>query len=145
MAVKNEDGKVVLKCEVPKKIADGVKLPPKHDIKINLNGELLKLDQRPIIRNDRTLVPIRVVSEGLGANVSWDGENQTAVIVSKEGKKINVKIGEATATVDGEEHVLDVLPAIVNDRTMVPMRFIAEAFGATVEWDGDTKSVIVIL
>jgi hypothetical protein len=58
-------------------------------------------------------------------------------------KEIILKIGEATAYIDGAEYELDVPASIIDGRTMVPIRFVAEAMDSVVDWDGDTKTVII--
>lgn len=109
--------------------------------KIRLDGELVRFDtQYPMIINDFTLVPIRAVTEALGAKVSWDGDNQLVTI--KKGKTaIELCIGSDTALVNGDAVKIDAPAEVINNRTMVPLRFVAETFGLTVEWDGDTRTV----
>jgi hypothetical protein len=117
---------------------------------IRLNGKMLSFDVEPFIENDRVLVPLRGVMERLGAEVGWDGETRT-VSVATEGVSIQLVIGENTAkvvkTVEGtpvEQTVeLDVAAKLVNDRTFVPVRFISETLGASVDWDNDLRIVII--
>jgi hypothetical protein len=68
---------------------------------------------------------------------------ERAVVVSKEGIEVKLIIGVTEAYVNGEKVSLDVPAEIVNARTVVPLRFISEAFGAAVEWEGETKSVVI--
>ncbi|RJX22205.1 MAG: copper amine oxidase N-terminal domain-containing protein [Desulforudis sp.] len=92
-------------------------------------------DQKPFIdtKANRTYVPLRFVSEALGAEVDWDGPKQTA-IVKKDGKVITMKIGSKTPTVDGKTKTLDAPAVLMNGRTMVPLRFVSEALGTKVDW-----------
>ena len=97
---------------------------------------------KPEIVKDRTLIPLRAVSETLGAQVEWDEENKT-VTVTYNDSTIIVTVDSQTAIVNGEEIEIDSPAIIKKDRVLVPIRVIAEALGLTVEWDGDSHSVIV--
>ncbi|MBQ3110729.1 MAG: leucine-rich repeat protein [Clostridia bacterium] len=92
------------------------------------------------IKNDRTMVPMRAIFESLGADVSWDDSTKTAIGV-KDGVEVKITIGENVLYKNGEAIELDAPAEITNDRTMVPVRAISEAFGCTVEWDNETKTV----
>lgn len=96
----------------------------------------------PIIENNRTLVPIRAIVESMDADVKWNSDTQE-ITISKNGIVISMIIGNTTAYVDGEASELDAAPKIKNGRTLVPARFIAESFKLGVEWDEDSKSVII--
>lgn len=119
-----------------------VKLSSPHCISVRLNGSKVYFDQLPVIENDRTLVPLRAIFEALDAEVSWDGETRT-VSAAKADRTVSLTIDDINATVNGEATVLDVPAKIINDRTMVPVRFIAQSFGANVDWDPDTRTVII--
>ena len=114
-----------------------------------VNSTLIEIDPGrstvPIIKNGRTLLPIRAVIEALGGYVSWDGKEQK-VLIALNTAKIELWIGKNTAKVNGIEKLIDpdnpnIVPEIVNSRTMLPIRFIAENLGATVEWDPVKKIV----
>ncbi len=92
--------------------------------------------------NDRTLVPIRGIFESLGAEVLWDEPSQTAT-GSLGGKTVSLAIGSTTANVNGVETTLDVPAQLINDRTMVPVRFIAEGLGANVVWQEASQTVVI--
>lgn len=97
----------------------------------------------PYIVNDTTLVPVRAVTEGLGAQVDWDGaENE--VSVSRDGVSVVLTIGETAAQVNGQEIQLLCAPALDGDTTMVPVRVISEAFGMDVGYDGLKENVIAV-
>ncbi len=87
------------------------------------------MDAAPFISNGRTVVPIRIIAEAFGAKIDWDGATQTITITLNDNL-ISMQIGNPKATVNGEMVVLDTAPVINNGRTFVPLRFIAEAFGA---------------
>lgn len=107
---------------------------------INLNGRYLDFDG--VIRDDRTLVPMREIVEGLGGTVEWNGENQTVHAVI-DGKSIDLAINSHIMSVAGEEKTLDVPAQIINDKTMLPLRSLSEAVGAQVDWDGKIRCVYI--
>jgi hypothetical protein len=112
-------------------------------INVNIDGQLLRiLDTDPIIENGRTLAPMRAIFEALGATLDWDETNRTATAV-KDDMILTVTIGESTATVNGEPVTLDVPAVIHRQRTLVPVRFIAESFGMEVEWCQETRTVLI--
>lgn len=106
------------------------------------------LDSQPIIRGGRTLLPIRFVVEAMGGSVAWYQQDRR-VVVQLGSDMIELWIGKSTARVNGKEQPIDpnnpkVVPEIVNSRTMVPLRFVAEKLGAEVGWFDKTKHVVVI-
>ena len=108
---------------------------PKPDkITVYINGEEVKFDQNPIIKENRTLVPVRAIFEALGAEVEWNEESRTVTAV-KDETVITMKINEENMYKNGEKVVLDAAPEIVNSRTLVPVRAIAESFGNEVSWN----------
>ncbi|MBO4898084.1 MAG: hypothetical protein J5590_07290 [Clostridia bacterium] len=115
------------------------------EIKININGERIYPDNSPVIIEGRTLVPIRAVAEKMGYNVSWDGNTQIVSMTNPyNGTNILVQIGLGYALKDySQEITLDVPALILADRTYLPLRAVAEAMDATVNWDGSTRTVII--
>ncbi len=115
---------------------------------VTVNGVKKRIDSqgsKPIIMNNRTLLPIRVIIESLGGSIKWNGKTREVTIVLN-GHSIVLKIGNSTALVDGIKTKIDpndskVVPIIINGRTYLPLRFIAEHLGATVDWGGATKTV----
>lgn len=104
-----------------------------------VNGVAKKLDAAPIIRQDRTMLPVRFVAENLGATVGWVEATSTATLTCGD-IEIKITIGAKTATVNGVEKPLDAPAFIENSRTYLPVRFVAEALGAAVAWDGATST-----
>lgn len=107
----------------------------------------IKLDSPPIIKNSRTLLPIRAVAEALGARVAWD-ESTKKVTITSSSIKIEMWIGKNTANVNGKQVPIDsqnptVKPEIINGRTMLPVRFVAEALGANVIWDNSAQTITI--
>lgn len=109
-----------------------------------VNDTILGFTQPPITESDRTLVPMRFLFEQLGAEVDWDNDTQTA-IAQKANTTINFSIDNTTATVNGEQVTMDVPARLVGDKTMVPLRFLSEELGYTVEWDEETRMATVIM
>jgi len=112
------------------------------DITVSVNGKNIEFDQPPVIDNDRTLVPMRAIFEALGAQVDWDGDART-VTSKKDDIVISLTIDSALMKVGDKEVTLDVPAKIISDRTMVPVRAISEAMECRVDWQGDTRSVII--
>jgi len=112
------------------------------EITVTLNGTPIKFDVTPIIENDRILVPFRVIFEALGAEVDWNYETQIAIAELRE-MTIVLTIGSEIAYVNGQPIELDVSPRIVDNRTLVPLRFVAENFGFDVEWNDVTKTISI--
>jgi hypothetical protein len=111
-------------------------------VKVYLNSELMEFDVPPKILNGRTLVPLRFIAEKLGAEVTWDDESRTAKLV-KDGDTILVAVGDNTMYVNDRAITLDVPPTIVNNRTLVPLRAIAESFQIDVDWIEREYAVII--
>ncbi len=115
------------------------------DITVNINSEKVVFqDQQPIIKDNRTLIPLRGVMEKMGADVYYIDSIQT-VNIQKGTTNVTIKIGNPVITINNDNKELDVAPVIINDRLMVPIRPIAEAFGAEVVWDDTTKTVDISL
>ncbi len=111
---------------------------------MTVDGEEREIDEgrdtAPIVVDDRTLLPVRAAAEAMGAAVEWDEETETAIL-AKGSTIILLVIDSITAYVNETEYTLDCAPTVVNDRTMLPIRFIAENLGYTVDWDEDTETV----
>lgn len=103
------------------------------EIYIYVDGKRVTTDAAPIIKNGRTLVPVRVISESLGAEVDWNADIRE-VNITLGGKRITLNIGSYDMRVDDEIVKLDEYAGISNSRTMVPLRAISEAFGKEVLW-----------
>ena len=113
-------------------------------IKIMHNDTEVSFEQEPEITNGRTMVPMRALFELLGAKVNYDNETRL-ITATKGGKKISLIPGSDKAVVDSRQITLDAAPYITKlGRTLVPVRFIAEALDVRVGWDGDTRTVYLI-
>lgn len=116
-----------------------VSLPPIED---GVPGEQV----RPyIVGEGTTLVPVRFVAENLDAKVEWDNDARQAIITDYwSGKKLVFTIGSTAVAVDGKQVELEAAPELTGNSTYVPVRFIAEQFGADVGWEQDTRTVSII-
>lgn len=146
-----------------------------REVKISINGKLVESDVAPFIKEGRTMVPIRLISETLGYDVDWDGdlfsvtvskwddekdiflglfvlEIDSDLVVSYDLEKLNKIFEDDIPTEEEIEEVMDksaiiskidVPATIVNGRTFVPLRFIAEAMGEKVDWDPNTWTAII--
>ena len=111
-------------------------------VKVLLNGENIDFDVPPIIENDRTLAPFRKIGEALGAQIEWDQDTKT-VTANKEDKRVVLRIGDYTAYINQTPIKLYTPPIIKDNRTLVPVRFFSEAFGAAVMWDNAVRTVLI--
>ena len=107
-----------------------------------LNEKQLEFDVAPQKENDRVLVPLRTIFEALGAEMSWNDERQQ-VTARREEITVELTIGEEKMLKNDEVIQLDVPAKLVKDRTLIPIRAAAEAFGAKVEWNEGTQTVII--
>jgi len=112
-------------------------------IKVEINNKPVVFDTAPVIVRDRTMIPVRAVAESLGAYVEWN--NDGSIIITKADTIIRMKVNSSDAIVNGKYVHMDVPVVMINNRALVPLRFISEAFGAEVSWKGDTRTVIIKL
>ncbi|MBQ4542799.1 MAG: copper amine oxidase N-terminal domain-containing protein, partial [Clostridia bacterium] len=114
---------------------------------MEINGAETEIDlgrgTKPIVTNGRTLVPIRAIIEAFGGDVGWDESTQSVLLTLKDDT-IKLVIGSKVAYLNNNAETLDVAPAVINGRTMLPIRFVAEGFNLGVAWDGSTNTVSVI-
>lgn len=109
---------------------------------INIGNRSISIDTAPVIMNGRTLIPVRGVSEAMGGNVNWNNDTKT-VTITLGSNKVEMTIDSTTAYFNDKSQTLDVAPVVLNGRTMLPARFIAENFGFDVNWDNDTKTISI--
>jgi hypothetical protein len=108
----------------------------------SVNNVQYVMDVAPYISNGRTFVPVRYLGDALGAQVSWDASTQT-VTLTRGSDTETLTIGSTTMTVNGTAETMDVAPVIVNGRTMLPARWVAQGFGAQVGWNPATQEVLI--
>ncbi len=97
----------------------------------------------PVVYNSRTLVPIRAIIEAFCGTVSWDEVTNT-VTLTLDGDVIELTIGNITAYINDKPYMLDTAPDVINGRTMLPVRFVAEGFNLGVGWHDETQTVYII-
>ncbi|MDO5301873.1 MAG: copper amine oxidase N-terminal domain-containing protein [Tissierellia bacterium] len=113
-------------------------------VRLWVHGQYIEADVPPMIHRDRTLVPLRVISEAMDAQVAWSQWDRRVTITPQSGSPIlEFVVGQPTLWVDGVAQALDTAPLIVRDRTMVPIRAIATAFGVPVDWDHQHRTAVV--
>ncbi len=118
----------------------GMRRGQNQEITVFVNGARVNFPVAPVTRNDTTLVGFRAILEALGANVTWDDAAQTAA-AEKDGTTITMTIGSTTATVNGQAVEMLAAPELVSDSTLIPVRFISENMGMTVDWNEQTKQI----
>ncbi len=111
-------------------------------ITVWLDGNKLEFDVEPIIENGRTLVPMRVIFEALGADVAWDNNTQTAIAI-RDKIVITITIDQNIMIRNAEAILLDVPARLINSRTLVPVRAVSEGLNANVDWIDSEKKVII--
>ena len=116
------------------------------DPNMTVDGAVVEIDPgrgtAPMIYNDRTVIPIRSLVESLGGNVAWDAGEQK-ITLTANGHTVEMWVDKTNIVVDGESKTVDVAPVIINERTMVPVRFAAENLGFDVGWNDATKEITV--
>lgn len=131
-----------------------------REVTIHIDGKPVQFTQDlgyPTVINGRTLVPIRIISENMGYNVEWENKEQK-VTISDSKTKIEFKVGENTALVNGKRVPMDTREdgngkvvsvdtkaQLIGSRTYVPIRFISENMGATVDWKIEGKTLYVYI
>ena len=123
---------------------------------VRLNDKILGFSQPPVTESDLTLVPMRFLFEQMGAEVTWDDAAQTAMatvpVTTEEEiqtfglaqeKSVTFSVDNTTATVNGSMATMDVPARLINDQTMVPLRFLSENLGFDVSWDEASRTAIV--
>ena len=113
--------------------------------KVRIDGKLLAFDdQYPLLETIEgetyTMIPVRGISAALNAKVDWDGDKQE-ITVKKGGDEVVMYLDSDVAYINDTPITLDAPATLMNNRTMVPLRFVMEAFNVTVDWNGDTRTV----
>ncbi len=113
---------------------------------MSVNGEEREIDPEggtaPVIISGRTLVPIRAIIESMGGRVDWNNEARESILTYGEDV-IRLTIDSQTAYLNDTESTLDTAPTIINGRTMLPIRFIAEGFGFNVDWNEGERTITI--
>lgn len=122
-------------------------LPQIEQVKVVLENHLMNFDTEPLIMNNRTMIPVRALSEKLGYEVVFEYKEQT-IVLSKGDNTVKMQIGNRDIWIEnadtGEKQLeMDVTAFVKAGRTYVPIRFFSEAFGVDVQWDSRTNTVIL--
>ena len=114
------------------------------EVKVTVNGKLVQFpDQKPYIdANSRTLVPMRAPMEAMGVKVDWDADNRQAIL-DNNNTKVVFTIDQKVYQANGKNRTMDTQAIIVSGRTCIPIRYAAEAFGATVSWDAPNRTAVI--
>ncbi len=111
-----------------------------QNVTVNVSGQNMSFDQPPVMRNGRVFVPMRAIFERLGSTVVYSNGNINA---QGNGRAVHLTIGSTDASVNGNHFTMDVAPFTIAGRTLVPLRFVAQALGAGVNWDANTSTVYI--
>lgn len=128
------------------KIADEIADEPSIEVlpvtNIFVKDKDVKFDVPPVIKEGRTLIPLRAIAQSTGAIVQWNSETKE-VTITKENPETNIsfKIGDDFITINGTKTMLDVPAQNLKSRTVVPLRFIVENLALKVNWDAETKTI----
>lgn len=112
-----------------------------QQVTVTVNGQTMSFDQPPVMRNNRVFVPMRAIFERLGSTVVYSNGNINS---QGNGRSVHLVIGSTQASVNGQPFTMDVAPFVVAGRTEVPLRFVAQSLGATVNWNANTETVAII-
>ena len=112
-------------------------------VKVTVDGERVDFKGAPPqMQGSRILVPVRGIFEKLGAQLTWNVESQTVTALRGESKVV-VTVGKRDAMIDGHVASVGTPPILAEGRVMVPLRFLAQALGAKVEWMGADRTVVI--
>ncbi len=109
---------------------------------VKFNNNILGFETAPVIENDYMLVPMRFLFEQMGAEVEWDQESMTAT-ATMDNTEVSFSINDTNAEVNGIAATMDVPARLINDKTMVPLRFLSEKMGYIVTWDEETRTAVI--
>lgn len=108
-----------------------------------INDEVIMLEEAPYIQKGTTMVPLRFVGEAFNAEIEWENIGKGRIIMKAGENTIQLDIGKTVALINGQPKLLPVAPEIKSGRTFVPLRFIGESFGATIDWDGEVQMITI--
>jgi len=97
----------------------------------------------PVIQSGRTMVPIRAIIEAKGGTVAWNADDRR-IDLRSHGNHVQMWLGQRDVRVNGARNEMDVTPEIVNGRTLIPLRFVAEFLGSQIEWIGSQRMIVIV-
>ncbi len=143
----NEDGLINrfgMNMNTPVKVCSSDAILQIDSTSMSFKGEECEVDPgrttTPVIVNGRTLVPIRNIIEKFGGTVAWDETTKTVTIIL-DSNTIELQMDSTITRINGEEKAMEVAPCIINSRTMLPLRFVSENLGISVEWNNDYRTI----
>ena len=114
---------------------------------MEVNGKIVEVDPgqgtAPMIRRDRTMLPIRAVVETMDGTVGWD-DGERRVTLDANGSTVVMWIGRFDYTVNGAQSEMDIAPFIENGRTFIPLRFASENLNCRVTWINATREILIV-
>jgi hypothetical protein len=113
------------------------------EVNVQLNGASLQFDVPPTMINNRVMVPMRVIFEALHATVKWDKDTQTITAVTETNDVVKLSIGNRSVWKNDKLVTIDSPPVLVDGRTLVPLRFVAESLGKSVNWEAASRTVSI--
>ncbi|MDF3001727.1 MAG: hypothetical protein K0Q48_1846 [Bacillota bacterium] len=125
-----------------KDIDEGIAICKEFPVALQIDGKSVNSDVPPVIIKERTLIPLRAVFESMGARVTWNDQERIAE-VSMGSSSVQLDIDGEAAFVNGNQAAMDVPALIINDRTMIPLRFVAESLNCGIGWDDLTRTVSI--
>jgi len=126
----------------PKDIEEGISFCRDYPVSLQVDGASVESDVMPVIVKERTLIPARAVFEQAGAVVNWD-QDARLVEISRGSSNVRLTIDSDTAVVNGVPVAMDVPAMIIDSRTMIPVRFVAESLAFGVGWNNDSRTVVI--
>lgn len=112
------------------------------NIKVALDGKYIGFDVPPQIISGRTMVPIRAIFENMGATVQWDA-NTSSAICTKGDIVVKMTVNSTNMYINNQLQTMDIAPVVIDGRTLAPARYVAEAFGADVQWSEKNNTVVI--
>lgn len=127
----------------PTQVSPSSTHPTNNDISVIINEQPVTFDVAPIMMDGRTMVPMRAIFEALGATLEWDSATRTAT-ATRGSTVVRAVIDSNIINVNGSNITMDIAPVIIDGRTLVPLRFVSEAFGYDVSWDSATRTASIV-
>ena len=125
-----------------KDIDEGINFCRDYPVLLNVDGYSVESEVPPVIIKEKTMIPLRAVFERMGAEVSWNGDDRL-VEISMGDSEVQLTIDSSVALVNGEQKMMEVPALIINDTTMIPLRFVGESLNCKVGWEDLSRTVLI--
>ncbi|MBP6492557.1 MAG: N-acetylmuramoyl-L-alanine amidase [Clostridia bacterium] len=123
-------------------IDEGIAFCKEYPVALQVDGQNVNAEVPPVIIKERTMIPARAVFESMGATVDWN-EDARLVEVTMGSSEVQLTIDSSTAFVNGAQTTMEVPAMIIDERTLIPVRFVAESLDCGIDWNGDTRTVMI--